>query len=96
VWGAAGPTAFDCSGLVQWAFTQAGISLPRTAAAQSTVGTAVSQSQLRPGDLVLFYTPVSHIGIYVGDGKVINATQPGEPVQMSNIAYMPIHNIRRV
>ncbi|MDT7616201.1 MAG: peptidoglycan DL-endopeptidase CwlO [Pseudonocardiales bacterium] len=96
VWGASGPTAFDCSGLVQWSFKQAGISLPRTASAQSTVGEAVSKSQLQPGDLVFFYTPVSHVGIYIGDGKVVNATQSGEPVQISNIAYMPFHNARRI
>lgn len=96
VWGAAGPNAFDCSGLVQWAFKQVGVSLPRTSAAQSQVGTAVSKADLRPGDLVFFYSPVSHVGIYMGDGKVLNATQSGEPVQISNMAYMPFHNARRV
>ncbi len=96
VWGASGPNAFDCSGLVQWTFKQAGISLPRTAAAQSTVGTAVSEGDLQPGDLVFFYSPVSHVGIYIGHGKIVNATQPGEPVQISNIAYMPFHNARRI
>ncbi|OJY47146.1 NlpC/P60 family protein [Pseudonocardia sp. 73-21] len=96
VWGASGPNAFDCSGLVMWAFKQVGVSLPRTAAAQSQVGTAVSKGDLQPGDLVFFYSPVSHVGIYLGDGKVLNATQSGEPVQISNMAYMPFHNARRV
>ncbi len=96
VWGAVGPNAFDCSGLVMWAFKQVGVSLPRTAAAQSQVGTAVSKGDLQPGDLVFFYSPVSHVGIYLGGGKVLNATQSGEPVQISNMAYMPFHNARRV
>ena len=96
VWGAAGPNAFDCSGLVMWAFKQAGVSLPRTSAAQSQAGTAVSKTQLQPGDLVFFYSPVSHVGIYMGDGKVLDATQSGEPVQISDMAYMPFHNARRV
>jgi len=96
VWGAVGPNSFDCSGLVMWAFKQAGVSLPRTAAAQSSAGTAVSRSQLKPGDLVFFYSPVSHVGIYVGDGKVLNASQSGEPVKISNMAYMPFHNARRL
>lgn len=95
-WGATGPSAFDCSGLMQWAFARAGVRLPRTSAAQSGVGTAVSRSQLQPGDLVFFYSPVSHVGMYIGGGKVVNATQSGEPVQVSNIAYMPVHNIRRI
>ncbi|MCE3556003.1 NlpC/P60 family protein [Pseudonocardia sp. RS11V-5] len=96
VWGASGPNAFDCSGLTSWAFKQAGVSLPRTSAAQSTVGTAVSKDQLQPGDLVFFYSPVSHVGIYLGDGKVLHASTSGEPVKISNVADMPFHNARRV
>jgi cell wall-associated NlpC family hydrolase len=96
VWGASGPNAFDCSGLVMWAFKQAGVSLPRTSAAQSQVGTAVSKGDLRPGDLVFFYSPVSHVGIYVGDGKILNASTSGEPVKISSMQYMPFHNARRV
>ncbi|MBV9315449.1 MAG: C40 family peptidase [Pseudonocardia sp.] len=96
VWGAAGPSAFDCSGLVQWAYRQVGIPLPRVAEAQSLVGTPVSRDQLRPGDLVFFYTPVSHVGIYVGDNKVLNASEPGQPVKISSMAYTPFHNARRI
>jgi peptidoglycan DL-endopeptidase CwlO len=95
-WGAVGPNAFDCSGLMVWAFKQAGVSLPRTSAAQSTFGTAVSKADLRPGDLVFFYSPVSHVGMYIGDGKIVNATQSGEPVKISSMAYLPFHNARRV
>lgn len=96
VWGAAGPNAYDCSGLVQWAFKQAGVMLPRVAAAQSTVGTPVSRDQLRPGDLVFFYSPVSHVAIYLGDGKVIHASTAGQPVKISTMDGMPFHNARRI
>jgi cell wall-associated NlpC family hydrolase len=95
-WGAAGPSAFDCSGLVSWAYKRVGVSLPRTSRAMSRVGSPVSKSALRPGDLVFFYTPVSHVGIYIGGGKVVNASQPGTPVKVSNISGMPFNSARRV
>jgi peptidoglycan DL-endopeptidase CwlO len=95
-WGAVGPGAFDCSGLMVWAFKQVGVSLPRTSAAQSTVGTAVAKGDLEVGDLVFFYSPVRHVGLYMGNGKILNATQDGEPVQISNMAYLPFHNARRI
>jgi peptidoglycan DL-endopeptidase CwlO len=96
VWGATGPNSFDCSGLTQWAFKQVGISLPRTSSAQSTFGTAVSKDQLQPGDLVFFYTPVSHVGIYVGNGQVLHASTSGEPVKISSMSSFPFHNARRI
>jgi cell wall-associated NlpC family hydrolase len=96
VWGAVGPNAFDCSGLVMWSYKQQGINLPRTAAAQSQVGNPVSRSQLRPGDLVFFYSPVSHVGIYVGNNKILNASESGKPVKISSMANMPFHNARRI
>ncbi|WP_433507713.1 C40 family peptidase [Pseudonocardia halophobica] len=95
-WGASGPNAFDCSGLTSWAFKQAGISIPRTSAAQSTFGTAVSKDQLQPGDLVFFYSPVSHVGIYMGGGKILHASTSGEPVKVSDMSAMPFHNARRI
>jgi cell wall-associated NlpC family hydrolase len=95
-WGATGPFAFDCSGLVSWAYKKVGVSLPRTSRAMSRVGTPVSKSALRPGDLVFFYTPVSHVGIYIGGGKVVNASQPGTPVKVSNVSGMPFNSARRV
>jgi cell wall-associated NlpC family hydrolase len=95
-WGASGPNAFDCSGLTSWAFKQAGISIPRTSAAQSTFGTAVSKDQLQPGDLVFFYSPVSHVGIYMGGGKILHASTSGEPVKISDMSAMPFHNARRI
>jgi cell wall-associated NlpC family hydrolase len=96
VWGAAGPNAYDCSGLVTWAFKQVGTNLPRVAEMQSAVGTPVSPAQLQPGDLVFFYTPVSHVGIYVGGGEVLHASEPGVPIRIAPMAGMPFHNARRI
>lgn len=83
VWGATGPNQFDCSGLTQWAYAQAGISIPRTSGAQSTFGTPVRRDQLQPGDLVFFYSPVSHVGIYVGNGMMVHAPTSGDVVKVS-------------
>lgn len=97
VWGAVGPRAFDCSGLVMWAFKKVGISLPRTSAAQSRVGMPVAKSDLRPGDLVFFYSPVSHVGMYIGNGMVVHASEPGQPVKVTSLAHAgPFHNARRL
>ncbi|HEV7470017.1 MAG TPA: NlpC/P60 family protein [Pseudonocardia sp.] len=96
VWGAAGPNSFDCSGLVQWAFSQVGKSLPHSSNAQSQLGTPVSMANLQPGDLVFFYSPVSHVGIYAGNGKILNASTSGEPVKYSDMANMPFHNAVRL
>jgi cell wall-associated NlpC family hydrolase len=96
VWGGTRPGGFDCSGLMLWSFKKAGLSLPRTAAAQSVVGQPVSLANLQPGDLVFFYSPVSHVGIYVGNGQVLNAPQTGDVVKLSPIARMPFHNARRI
>ncbi|NYI92707.1 cell wall-associated NlpC family hydrolase [Amycolatopsis endophytica] len=95
-WGGAGPDAFDCSGLVQWAFKQAGVDLPHSSRTQSTLGTPVTQAQLQPGDLVFFYEPVSHVGIYAGDGNIVHASTSGEPVKVSPMAGMPFHNASRI
>ena len=70
--------------------------LPRTSAAQSKVGTAVRRAQLQPGDLLFFYTPVSHVGIYLGDGKMVHASTSGQPVKISRIGGRPLHNARRI
>ena len=77
VWGGMTPSGFDCSGLVQYVFAQNGISLPRTTALQYKVGTSVSKSNLKPGDLVFFNTSgsgVSHVGIYIGDNQFIHSS----------------------
>ncbi|MGX5653933.1 C40 family peptidase [Geodermatophilus nigrescens] len=85
VWGASGPDGFDCSGLTQYAYAAAGISLPHSSKAQSTMGTPVSRSELLPGDIVYFYSPVSHVGIYIGDGKMVHARTFGQPVAVTSV-----------
>jgi cell wall-associated NlpC family hydrolase len=95
-WGAEGPNSFDCSGLMSWAFKQAGITLPRSSSQQARVGTPVSRDQLRPGDLVFFYQPVSHVGIYVGEDKIISAPQTGDVVKYSSLARRPFTGARRL
>ena len=84
-WGGESPGGFDCSGLLQWAYQQAGISLPRTAASQAQAGTPVPRSQLKPGDLVYFYSPVSHIGMYIGNGKMVHAPNSGSVVRIDDV-----------
>jgi cell wall-associated NlpC family hydrolase len=95
-YGASGPAAFDCSGLVNWAFKNAGVALPRTSRALSTVGRPVAKADLRPGDLVFFYRPISHVAIYIGDGKVVHASNRHDPVKISNLANMPFTAARRI
>ncbi len=89
VYGASGPDAYDCSGLTMMAWRQAGVSLPHSAAAQTGSGPSVSSSQLQPGDLVFYYHPVSHVGIYIGNGKVVHAANPSDGVEVSPVFSMP-------
>ena len=88
VWGAGGPDAFDCSGLTQYAYAAAGISLPHSSRMQSTMGVAVSRADLQPGDLLFFYSPVSHVGMYVGNGQMVHASTSGVPVKTASIDSM--------
>ena len=91
VWGAAGPASFDCSGLVQWSFAQAGVVMPRVAADQARTGPAVPFSQAQPGDLLFYRTDptapdyISHVAIYLGGGWMIQAPEPGEDVQVVRV-----------
>jgi cell wall-associated NlpC family hydrolase len=96
VWGATGPDAFDCSGLVQAAYRAAGVSLPRTTYAQIDAGRRVGRSELRPGDLVFFYSGISHVGIYAGDGQMIHAPNPSAPVRVAPVDQMPFAGATRV
>ncbi|MGX1883422.1 NlpC/P60 family protein [Streptomyces sp. NPDC055287] len=91
VWGAAGPSSYDCSGLTQGAWKAAGVDLPRTTWDQVNVGTRVTTENLKPGDLVFFYDDISHVGIYIGGGKMIHAPKPGAYVREESIYYMPIY-----
>ena len=96
VWGGAAPGGFDCSGLVMWAFQQAGIALPHSSQAQAQGGQPVAVSDLQPGDVVTFYSDASHSGIYVGDGMVIHSSTYGQPVRVVPMnAAGPIHDARR-
>ncbi|MDJ0464023.1 C40 family peptidase [Streptomyces sp. H27-C3] len=91
VWGAAGPSSYDCSGLTQGAWKAAGVDLPRTTWDQVKVGTRIATDHLKPGDLVFFYDDISHVGVYIGDGKMIHAPKPGAYVREESIYYMPIY-----
>lgn len=94
-WGGSGPSAFDCSGLVMWAFQQAGIALPHSSQALANGGQAVSMDQMQPGDLVTYYSDASHVGIYIGDGMMVHASTYGTPVRVAPVDNAPIHNVRR-
>jgi cell wall-associated NlpC family hydrolase len=95
VWGATGPGTFDCSGLVQWAFRQIGIGMPRVAAAQQQVGQAVTADQAQPGDLVFFGDPAYHVGFYVGGGQFLEAPQSGDVVKVAPLRGN-VSSIRRI
>jgi len=90
VYGATGPGSFDCSGLTSWAYRQAGVSIPRTSQEQANAGTRIySMSQLRQGDLVIFYGDFHHVGFYAGNGLVLHAPKPGASVRYESISDMP-------
>ena len=94
-WGATGPAAFDCSGLIKWAFLQEGKSLPRSSQALAAGGQDVAINALQPGDIVTFYEDASHAGIYIGEGNMVHASTYGTPVKVAPISSAPIYNARR-
>ena len=96
IYGSNAPGGFDCSGLVQWVYKKVGIALPRTAAAQATAGHRISLSQLQPGDLLFFYQPVEHVVIYVGNGKIVEASQPGQPIHVRPLYLNGFVEARRI
>jgi cell wall-associated NlpC family hydrolase len=89
VYGAAGPNAFDCSGLMMRAWGAAGVALPHSSRAQQGSGSPVSRSELRPGDLVFYYSPVSHVDMYIGNGLVVGAQNPRAGVRVVGLDSMP-------
>lgn len=89
VYGGAGPNVFDCSGLTMRAWGAAGVGLPHSAAAQQGFGTRIPESQLQPGDLVFYYSPVSHVGMYIGNGLIVNAENPSVGVKVTSLHLMP-------
>ncbi|MFC4030299.1 NlpC/P60 family protein [Streptomyces polygonati] len=95
VWGGTGPHAFDCSGLMVYAYRQAGVALPRTSQEQLNSGTHVPLDRARPGDLVLYRGDASHVGMYVGGGQVVHAPYPGARVRYDPVGMMPITAVTR-
>lgn len=88
VWAAAGPTRWDCSGLTMRAFQKAGVSLPHSSRVQINYGKSISYSSLKPGDLLFFGKPISHVSMYMGGGKMVQAPRPGKKVEVINITKM--------
>ena len=87
-WGADGPSSFDCSGLMMYAWGKAGVSLPHSSQAQASEGRRVSRANLMPGDLVFFGSPIHHVGMYIGNGRMVHAPRPGKSVQINDVDYM--------
>jgi cell wall-associated NlpC family hydrolase len=96
VYGAAGPNAFDCSGLMMMAWAQAGISLPHSSSAQYGMGRHVSSNDLQPGDLVFYYSPISHVAMYIGNGLIVEAANPGAGIRVSPVFSMPYAGATRL
>jgi cell wall-associated NlpC family hydrolase len=94
-YGAAGPNAFDCSGLVQWAYKQAGVNIPRTSFQQAGVGAPVSVKDLRPGDIVIT-NGGGHAGVYAGDGQIVHASTSGQPVKYAPLNQFSVYTARRL
>ncbi len=89
VYGAAGPSAWDCSGLTMMAWAQAGVGLPHSSSAQFGSGPHVAAGSLQPGDLVFYYSPISHVAIYIGNGMIVHAAHPGAGVRVAALYSMP-------
>ena len=89
VYGAMGPSAFDCSGLTMYAWRAAGVGLPHSSRAQFSSGPRISAGSLRPGDLVFYYSPISHVGMYIGNGMIVHAANPGTDVAVTGLHSMP-------
>jgi cell wall-associated NlpC family hydrolase len=83
--GGTGPDAFDCSGLTSFAYAAAGVDLPHSSRAQAQLGRQVGRDELQPGDLVFYYSPISHVALYIGDGMVVHARTYGKPVAVTSV-----------
>lgn len=94
-WGATGPSRFDCSGLMVWAYAQEGKTLPRSSQSQAVAGAPVARTDIEPGDLVIYYPGATHVGMYAGDGLVLHAPTYGVPVTLDRVDAMPVSGIRR-
>jgi cell wall-associated NlpC family hydrolase len=89
VYGASGPDAYDCSGLTMASWAQAGVALPHSSSAQYSSGPQVPASALQPGDLVFYYSPISHVGMYIGNGMIVHAANPSSGVTTAPLNSMP-------
>ena len=96
VWSGTGPDGFDCSGLTMYAYGAAGVVLPHSSRAQSEMGVQVARSELQPGDLVFFYTPISHVGLYIGNGMMVHARTYGQPVAVTSVDQAGYRFARRI
>ncbi|WP_326550591.1 C40 family peptidase [Micromonospora sp. NBC_01813] len=96
VWGATGPSSFDCSGLTQYAWASAGVQLTHFTGSQWNQGVPVGRAEALPGDLVFFFSDLHHVGMYIGNGLMVHAPRAGQPVQIENIDHMPLVGFRRV
>jgi cell wall-associated NlpC family hydrolase len=96
VWAASGPDGFDCSGLTAYAWAAAGVALPHSSRAQSEMGHAVARSQLQPGDIVYFFSPVSHVGLYIGHGMMVHARTFGQGVAVASVDMAGYRGARRI
>jgi peptidoglycan DL-endopeptidase CwlO len=96
VWAAGGPDAFDCSGLTSYAWAAAGVSLPHSSAQQYGYGTHIARSQVRAGDLVFFYSPISHVGIAINNSQMVHASTYGVPVKVADIDSSPFVGATRL
>ena len=96
VWGSTGPDTFDCSGLTSYAYAAAGVALPHSSRAQSRLGRAVSRAELQPGDIVYFFSPVSHVGLYIGNGMMVHARASGRPVAVTSVDMRGYKGARRI
>ena len=94
VWGGTGP-GYDCSGLTYTAFKTAGVNVPRTSRAQATAGPHVDKAHLKPGDLIFFYEPIGHVGMYIGNGQMVHSSTYGKPVSVVPVDSMSGYNTAR-